>query len=73
VADITLVREGLKTHSHAACPSVDQARPVPNPRTHPGVDLRWSAKCDNHGGNIQVITAPDGVGGRITDTPDDDL
>ena len=25
-----------------------------------GVDLRWSAKCDNHGGNIQVITAPDG-------------
>jgi hypothetical protein len=25
-----------------------------------GVDLWWSAKCDNHGGNIQVITAPDG-------------
>jgi len=24
------------------------------------VDLWWSAKCDNHGGNVQVITAPDG-------------
>jgi hypothetical protein len=25
-----------------------------------GVDLWWSGKHDNHGGNIQVITAPDG-------------
>jgi hypothetical protein len=25
-----------------------------------GVDLRWSGKHDNHGGNIQVLTAPDG-------------
>jgi hypothetical protein len=24
------------------------------------VDLWWSAKHANHGGNIQVITAPDG-------------
>jgi hypothetical protein len=24
------------------------------------VDLWWPAKCDNHGGNVQVITAPDG-------------
>jgi hypothetical protein len=24
------------------------------------VDLWWSGKHDNHGGNIQVITAPDG-------------
>jgi hypothetical protein len=30
------------------------------PGPTPGVDLWWSAKCDNHGGNIQVITAPDG-------------
>ncbi len=30
------------------------------PGPSPGVDLWWSAKCDNHGGNIQVITAPDG-------------
>lgn len=26
----------------------------------PGVDLWWSGKHTNHGGNIQVITAPDG-------------
>lgn len=26
----------------------------------PGVDLWWSGKHKNHGGNIQVITAPDG-------------
>src|SRR3954466_13828541 len=25
-----------------------------------GVDLWWSGKHDNHGGNVQVITAPDG-------------
>jgi hypothetical protein len=30
------------------------------PGPTPGVDLWWSAKCANHGGNIQVITAPDG-------------
>jgi DDE superfamily endonuclease len=27
---------------------------------NPGVDLFWSGKHDHHGGNIQVITAPDG-------------
>ncbi len=26
----------------------------------PGVDLWWSGKHDNHGGNIQVLTTPDG-------------
>jgi hypothetical protein len=26
----------------------------------PGVDLWWSGKHDNHGGNMQVITVPDG-------------
>jgi hypothetical protein len=26
----------------------------------PGVDLWWSGKHDNHGGNVQVITVPDG-------------
>src|SRR5262245_48036085 len=30
------------------------------PGPTPGVDLWCSAKCDNHGSNIQVITAPDG-------------
>lgn len=30
------------------------------PGPTPGVDLWWSGKHDNHGGNIQVITEPDG-------------
>lgn len=30
------------------------------PGPTPGVDLWWSGKHDQHGGNIQVITAPDG-------------
>jgi hypothetical protein len=30
------------------------------PGPTPGVDLWWSGKHDNHGGNIQVITAPNG-------------
>jgi hypothetical protein len=30
------------------------------PGPTPGVDLWWSKKHHNHGGNIQVITAPDG-------------
>jgi len=33
---------------------------VRTPGPTPGVDLFWSGKHDNHGGNIQVITAPDG-------------
>jgi hypothetical protein len=32
---------------------------VPRPRTPRGVDLWWSGKHAHHGGNIQVITAPD--------------
>jgi DDE superfamily endonuclease len=31
---------------------------IPGPT--PGVDLWWSGKHANHGGNVQVITAPDG-------------
>ena len=31
---------------------------IPGPT--PGVDLWWSGKHANHGGNIQVVTAPDG-------------
>lgn len=31
---------------------------VPGPT--PGVDLWWSGKHDQHGGNVQVVTAPDG-------------
>jgi hypothetical protein len=30
------------------------------PGPTPGVDLWWSGKHANHGGNIQVVTAPDG-------------
>jgi hypothetical protein len=33
---------------------------VSTPGPTPGVDLWWSGKHTNHGGNIQVITAPDG-------------
>jgi hypothetical protein len=30
------------------------------PGPTPGVDLWWSGKHHNHGGNVQVVTAPDG-------------
>jgi len=33
---------------------------ISTPGPTPGVDLWWSAKYKNHGGNIQVLTAPDG-------------
>jgi hypothetical protein len=33
---------------------------VSTPGPTPGVDLWWSAKYKNHGGNIQVLCAPDG-------------
>lgn len=33
---------------------------IGTPGPTPGVDLWWSAKYKNHGGNIQVLTAPDG-------------
>jgi DDE superfamily endonuclease len=33
---------------------------VSAPGPTPGVDLWWSGKHHNHGGNVQVITAPDG-------------
>ncbi|MFV2020122.1 HARBI1 family protein [Micromonospora sp. LOL_023] len=33
---------------------------IATPGPTPGVDLWWSAKHKNHGGNIQVLTAPDG-------------
>jgi hypothetical protein len=33
---------------------------VSTPGPTPGVDLLWSAKRKNHGGNIQVLCAPDG-------------
>lgn len=35
---------------------------MPHPRTAPGVDLWWSGEHDNHGGNVQVVTVPDGWG-----------
>ncbi|MET7427382.1 transposase family protein [Dactylosporangium sp. NPDC005555] len=33
---------------------------VSTPGPTPGVDLWWSAKHANHGGNVQVVTVPDG-------------
>lgn len=33
---------------------------VSTPGPTPGVDLWWSGKHANHGGNVQVITVPDG-------------
>jgi hypothetical protein len=33
---------------------------VSTPGPTPGVDLWWSGKHDNHGGNVQVISVPDG-------------
>lgn len=33
---------------------------MPHARPDARVDLWWSGKHDNHGGNVQVITAPDG-------------
>ncbi len=33
---------------------------IRTPGPTPGVDLWWSGKHDNHGGNIQVISAPGG-------------
>lgn len=48
-------------HEHVAVDGTvietDRCR-VPGPT--PGVDLWWSGKHHRHGGNIQVITAPDG-------------
>src|SRR5215211_6535083 len=34
--------------------------PVSTPGPTPGVDLWWSGKHASHGGNVQVITVPDG-------------
>ena len=36
---------------------------IATPGPTPGVDLWWSKKHKNHGGNIQVLTAPDGRAG----------
>ncbi|MGH3663269.1 MAG: transposase family protein [Micromonosporaceae bacterium] len=56
-----LLAAKMAGHSHVNIDGTlietDRCR-VPGPT--PGVDLWWSGKHDNHGGNIQVITAPDG-------------
>ena len=33
---------------------------VATPGPKPGVDLWWSGKHHHHGGNVQVVSAPDG-------------
>jgi DDE superfamily endonuclease len=56
-----LLAAKMAGHTHIAIDGTlietDRCR-TPGPT--PGVDLWWSGKHANHGGNIQVITAPDG-------------
>ena len=56
-----LLAAKMASHSHITIDGTlietDRCR-TPGPT--PGVDLWWSGKHANHGGNIQVITAPDG-------------
>jgi len=56
-----LLAAKMAGHSHIGIDGTlietDRCR-TPGPT--PGVDLWWSGKHANHGGNIQVITAPDG-------------
>jgi hypothetical protein len=56
-----LLAAKMAGHSHISIDGTlietDRCR-TPGPT--PGVDLWWSGKHANHGGNIQVITAPDG-------------
>jgi len=56
-----LLAAKMAGHSHISIDGTlietDRCR-TPGPTT--GVDLWWSGKHANHGGNIQVITAPDG-------------
>jgi hypothetical protein len=56
-----LLAAKMAGHSHISIDgtliATDRCR-TPGPT--PGVDLWWSGKHANHGGNIQVVTAPDG-------------
>jgi len=56
-----LLAAKMAGHSHVIIDGTlietDRCR-LPGPT--PGVDLFWSGKHDNHGGNVQVITAADG-------------
>jgi hypothetical protein len=56
-----LLAAKMAGHSHIIIDGTlietDRCRP---PEPTPGVDLWWSGKHDQHGGNVQVITAPDG-------------
>jgi len=55
-----LLAAKMAGHSHVVIDGTlietDRCR---QPGPTPGVDLFWSGKHDNHGGNVQVITAPD--------------
>ena len=48
--------------AHACAPGrhPDPYRPVEGGRPDRGVDLWWSGMHHQHGGNVQVVTAPDG-------------
>jgi hypothetical protein len=56
----TLMRARIAGHGHLIVDGTvietDRLR-VPGPTE--GVDLRWSGKVSNHGGNVQVLSAPD--------------
>jgi DDE superfamily endonuclease len=56
-----LLAAKMAGHSHVCIDgTLIQTDRVRTPGPTPGVDLWWSGKHANHGGNIQVITAPDG-------------
>jgi hypothetical protein len=48
-----------RVHAYLGRPEIETDR-VFTPGPTPGVDLWWPAKHASHGGNVQVITVPDG-------------
>jgi len=57
---MTRVDEVIGTRNVTIDGTLIETDRVSTPGPTPGVDLWWSGKHANHGGNIQVITAPDG-------------
>lgn len=56
-----LLAAKMAGHSHVIIDgTLIETDRVSTPGPTPGVDLFWSGKHHNHGGNVQVITTPDG-------------
>ena len=53
-------RPAGRAHPREPRRHADPHRPVAGLGPTPGVDLWWSGKHQHHGGNVQVVTAPDG-------------